>query len=134
MFFISLAKGQIGPGNKISFTYDAAGNRVKRMVVDATIGNRIGADQREVKLDSLISIFPNPTADLLNIRLENFKISTPINISILDVSGRIILSKNYIYPETIIDMRSYKAGYYILMLKRENYTNTWKIIKNTGVK
>ena len=128
-----ISNAQIGNNNKISFTYDAAGNRVKRIVVEIFNPERKGIE-RDLALDSLIRIFPNPTADLLNIRLDNFKdTSSPIELLIIDISGRVIIKKTYTSPEATIDMQAYRAGNYFLILKRKEYTNTWKIIKNAGI-
>lgn len=72
-----------------------------------------------------ISIFPNPTNDILNItRAEN------ANIAIYDILGKEILTKENISAVEGIEVSHLQAGTYFLKIARNGETTTKKFIKN----
>lgn len=75
-----------------------------------------------------LSIFPNPTTGLLNIKGNNLK--EPVSLSIIDMNGRnVYFDKNY-NTEKMIDIRKVQSGIYILNIKTKEKNYTQKIIKN----
>jgi len=78
--------------------------------------------------ENSFSIFPNPTNEILNISQSFF--SEKIEIRLLDMSGRIVLSDQLNAPQHQIDLRTLSQGVYNLTLIKNNQILTsFKVIK-----
>jgi len=78
--------------------------------------------------ENSFSIFPNPTNEVLNISQSFF--SEKIEIRLLDMSGRIVLSDQLNAPQHQIDLRILSQGVYNLTLIENNQILTsFKVIK-----
>ena len=80
--------------------------------------------------DIIISVFPNPTVEFINLKVESKKIENLLFV-ITDLSGRVLRSCN-LYPETEpIDFSDYAAGTYFMTVSQNNQViRSFKIIKN----
>jgi hypothetical protein len=80
-----------------------------------------------------VSVFPNPTSDLVNIRINQSSIDQVV-VSITDLQGKEVYSGLYAgISNTIgINTAAYAPGTYVLSLKNKNnqVLGTYKIIKN----
>ncbi|WP_163707235.1 RICIN domain-containing protein [Mangrovibacterium lignilyticum] len=107
-----------------SLPYDPAQNQTtctNPALKSATIGN--------TKVTGEVSIFPNPVADYLTIKIEGD--SGGFNISLVDLSGRILLNRLLSDPLTQVDLSSYLSGVYMLKIKHgASLVRVEKIIKN----
>ena len=76
--------------------------------------------------------FPNPLSEISRISIKN-GIAQSMNITISDLSGRILSQSTFIYngkgAEVILDLSSQTAGIYILNLFSDDFKTTRKIIK-----
>lgn len=120
--------------NKISFTYDAAGNQNKRVIVLATKSSISANDSVMVYTDIIaernIKIYPNPTDGFLKLEIgntENIKNCT-ITINHLN-SGRQILRQKATLPVTTIDISNQSSGMYIMVIDIDGEYTSWKILK-----
>lgn len=80
----------------------------------------------------LISIYPNPANDYINIKVDNIDKSPIDKIEIRDLSGRIAYSKdfeNFAFEElnTTIDMQNFSDGVYLVSIHSKNNRHTNKI-------
>nr|MBK9651566.1 T9SS type A sorting domain-containing protein [Bacteroidota bacterium] len=79
-------------------------------------------------------VYPNPVQQQINIAMSAglTKLHEPINIQIMDVTGRIVYSNRYTAPPTNIitieNVYVYK-GIYLIKLKTQDYENTKLFIK-----
>ena len=80
-----------------------------------------------------VSVFPNPTSDLVNIRINHSSIEQVV-VSITDLQGKEVYNGLYAgISNTIgINTAAYAPGTYVLSLKNNNnqVLGTYKIIKN----
>lgn len=75
-------------------------------------------------LDSEISIFPNPTIDIININ----NVKSELNYSLLDIDNKVVcIGKTT--NNTIIDLKDLKNGAYFLVIDCKNAIRSYKIIK-----
>ena len=83
----------------------------------------------EEKLKLNISIAPNPTADLLRIKVNNANGS--VTIKIFNLSGKMIhnASIDNTAQETVLSLRNQAQGIYILKVSDANTTLSSKVIK-----
>lgn len=75
--------------------------------------------------DSNIDIFPNPTSDILTIRLNNSYYS---DIKLFTTDGRCLI-KTHSIGLTNIDISNFPSGIYILNICEQNKNHSYKIIK-----
>jgi hypothetical protein len=79
-----------------------------------------------------VSVFPNPTSDLVNIRINHSSIEQVV-VSITDLQGKEVYNGLYAGISNVIGINtaSYATGTYVLSLKNLNnqVLGTYKIIK-----
>ena len=87
----------------------------------------LGTDEiPEISLE--LSIYPNPTTDVVFIRNENSNIE--FNYQLFEITGKLIASSSKMVQVDQIDMTSFKTGAYILFIQSNtNITKSFKIIK-----
>ena len=73
-----------------------------------------------------VSIYPNPCSDFLNIELKNENETN--NITILDISGKILLVENNVNSK--IDLTNFKTGVYVVKINSNEKVIYKKIVKN----
>jgi len=76
-------------------------------------------------VDDLLKVYPNPTEDQLN-----FQSLERGNLSILDLSGRIVLSAVAAKGKNTIDVKSLPSGIYLLRLESEQTASSARFVKN----
>lgn len=77
------------------------------------------------EVDKNLSIYPNPTSDLLFIRAVNEKLES---ISIYDMSGKLILTDSS-SSKLRVNLRALPTGAYLIFLKTAKGNKTFKFIK-----
>lgn len=78
--------------------------------------------------DFKIEVYPNPTEDILNIKIIN-KENSFKKIILFDIQGKILLTKILQNNETELNLSSFACGIYILKIYDSNISKTFKIIK-----
>lgn len=119
----------------VKFSYDNAGNRVKREIVMKTKSPYEEVSTKpecfsEKLSEKEIRIYPNPTKGRLKIEILGYENSDRCILRILNVSGQQILLTHVNSPCTELDISSKANGIYILYISLNNKETTWKIIKN----
>lgn len=124
----------IASAQSVKYSYDNAGNRIKREIVMKT-----KAPYEEVSTtteyfseklsEKDIRIYPNPTKGRLKIEIVGYENSDRCTLRILNVSGQQILSAHANSPCTELDISSKANGVYILYISLNNKETAWKIIK-----
>lgn len=120
----------------VNYEYDNDGNRISRTI---TIGNdreeRFSNDTTEmihytdILDESQISIYPNPTTKSIFVNITNPDEDFSINATLLSPSGVFLDSKAIGTATVEFNLSDMAAGIYILELRSETDTKTWKIIK-----
>lgn len=117
---------------KVRYTYDNAGNRVKRDLAPMFTGGgddrNDGSEQPESQALSpeQINVFPNPTLDWLNISL-NQPSDAPLNVELFDPSGRLVRQSQLSGDMLSIDVSDQPSGYYMLFVRAGASYLTWKV-------
>ncbi|MBP1841622.1 T9SS type A sorting domain-containing protein, partial [Formosa algae] len=89
-----------------------------------------GEDLEEDVLDFEFDIYPNPTSDVLNIKITGLERATPVRI--YDMSGK-VLYNNMIQSDgslrhEALDLSSYPKGFYLLSIYKEGKPITKKVV------
>jgi hypothetical protein len=124
-----------GSNGKVSFTIGqidyvtatGSGGSVSQGVQQPFEIFTLGTDDiPEIKLE--FSIYPNPTTDLLYIKNGNNDLK--FKYQLFDISGKLIFTSFTSVQEDQINMTSYQAGTYILVIQSDNnLTKSFKILK-----
>lgn len=127
---LTLATLKLSAQQYISFTYDAAGNRVKRELV-------VGAFRKE-KVDTLsdqlgtqsFHIYPNPTATSVEVVLDSKDgVSADREYTLLSLTGTLIASKTSQTLRNSFDLSAQPSGIYLLRIRQKDEEVVWRIVK-----
>ena len=83
----------------------------------------------EIKLQSSIRVFPNPTTYLVNVDLSQLP-QGEYQLYLLDLSGKVVYNQTATKSNTEIDMSSFATGTYVLQVqtKGTQKVETFKIV------
>lgn len=123
--------------NTIYFSYDAAGNRIKRSITLPTVGQ--GRRKEFIEKDSVpfveqlakykITVYPNPTFGALIINLDNHHPDSLWQYDVVNMAGNTLFKATKKEKEARIDLSQEPVGAYLLRTVILGETNTYKIIK-----
>lgn len=114
----------------IVFTYDAAGNRVKRVYEckgDAKIAYLQDYPGNEVAVEAM---YPNPTTGNVTIRLA--KELQNAHVTIYNGDGRALYNRTGTNTNWTIDLSTYADGIYYIELKGEGRKIVKRVVKVSG--
>lgn len=85
----------------------------------------------EEKVKAEISIYPNPTNDILNFKFSK-ELNQETQIDIFNILGRKLISKEIDKNESqfLINISNFNKGIYIVRISNSEFKNHYKIIKN----
>ena len=143
----------------ISYSYDAAGNRINRSLIvidpkiDTTINkedsifysgvedNSINGEQKlmgdattiQQQIDLIaeydLKVFPNPTEGKLQLVIGNYSNALQGKIRLYQLTGSLLLTQKTISNRNIIDLSGMPVGSYMLELVIAGKKVVWKVIK-----
>lgn len=132
MSFCSMLHAQ---QDKVTYRYDAAGNRISRIIV---ISSRSATDSireeqpvvyTEKFMDIQLKIYPNPTDGRLKVELYNLPEGQTAQIWLYAMSGQLITSFQNVSHTVNVDISDQPAGIYLMKIVAGEYRTEWKIIK-----
>lgn len=80
------------------------------------------------RINSLITIFPNPTSNNVAVELLDETKSFPVNLIIYSADGKYIFEKTLLNKMTILDLNSLTKGLYFFNFKSLNIEETHRVI------
>lgn len=122
---------------KIGYSYDAAGNRVKREIVmsapKAMARQQTYSSENksfsDMVRDHSIKIYPNPTDGNLKISIQGLKETDVCSMDVYTVQGSQVLSENISTNIADVNISNQPAGIYLLKITINDISTTWKIVK-----
>jgi len=124
------------PVPAFQYTYDNAGNRIKRALIYIIpkAGDFEGEDGKAVvsSMDDIqFKLFPNPTDRYLNIEIKtegDYEL-TQTDLELHSTTGQtILLKKGVVFPYRL-DMGNLSNGHFILRISVNNDSREWSLIK-----
>ncbi|MCX6235232.1 MAG: YCF48-related protein [Bacteroidetes bacterium] len=102
----------------------------KGLILKTESGGITGNEDKSLSQELQLTIFPNPSGDILKIAVPD-GIKQDIFLKIYDLSGSIVLSKNYSRTLDILtmDISQLSKGIYIVTLFNEDQSWSTKILK-----
>jgi hypothetical protein len=118
----------------IKYSYDDAGNRVKREKIAFAISANMDAQLKtdtvvEQIADKNIRIYPNPVNETLNIFVEEYEGEVGI-LYLFSLNGRLIATKKITESNTKINFINQAPGSYIVKIMINNKTKEYTVVKN----
>ncbi|MBL4642996.1 MAG: T9SS type A sorting domain-containing protein [Flavobacteriaceae bacterium] len=96
-----------------------------KVVTTSTAGFSVLGLSKEVKLD--FALYPNPSTDFLVVQLPSGSLKA--EISVFDVSGRLLKTSSITSSANKIDVQDLSTGMYILKIQSEGKTGSKQFIK-----
>ncbi len=123
----------------IIYSYDNSGNRDGRVYVPPSKStmddNKSSSEEQTEKPlcdqfgDIGIKIYPNPTRGELSIELENLPEDIEGQISVYDISGKLVYIQTELVNINPVNIESYADGMYTLRIILGDNISEWKLIK-----
>ena len=116
---------------QLQYSYDSAGNRVSRLLVTSrSFSPFIENDSLENKLSrENIRVYPTPVITDLTVSLSGLPEPGVGTLQLYDMQGKLLLKETVRTTETVISMREFIPGVYIMKLVFGQMQSAWKIIK-----
>lgn len=112
---------------RIVFHSDSFLNKEGVVIDDLFVsGTSLDADNFQI---NQISIYPNPSKNIFYVKINN---STPFDLRVTDITGKIVYTKKQINSGTPfpLQMEAYSSGVYFLQIEANNQRTTRKLILN----
>ncbi len=74
------------------------------------------------------SVFPNPSSDIININLSSEMVNA--SFSLVDASGRIVMTQTLSNQMNVIDMATLEKGIYVIQVTNNGVISTNKLVIN----
>ncbi|GAB4318914.1 MAG: hypothetical protein Kow00127_11050 [Bacteroidales bacterium] len=122
----------------VEFTYDAAGNRTERHIIELKKqGKDNNPESKSTRAKNYtqalgqhqITIFPNPVKEQLTVKITNPELSNATRLELLSLPGKRMYSKKVLRESTQVDLSKLPAGTYILKIILGREVTNWKVVK-----
>ena len=134
-FLMSLFTVSVHADGLINYNYDEAGNRVSAVhVINLRQAETDSTGKVKPMIHELtshrITVYPNPTDGNFSVEIGNPETIEQASITIYSMSGTIIYREDEPDAVNEIDITSSPDGMYLLIIRIDGESSTWKIIKN----
>ncbi len=119
-------------GQRIYYSYDAAGNRVQRQMASrgSQAPRKKSLDtQMSEQFSQSVSVGPNPTNGPLDIRLFRWNGEDQCHLLLSNTAGQVLADRTVTSALTTLDLSTCPSGYYLLQVELNGETETYKIIR-----
>ncbi len=120
-----------GECQNIKFSYDDAGNRIKREVIQVEVVNEQDKEMQKLlkgdRIDKNISVTANKYTDAIHIDIKDENFAGPYDIDIYDMAGYKVLGTKAATNIYDADISHLSDGIYIVVITYQGKTNAWKI-------
>jgi YD repeat-containing protein len=134
-FLVALAALTVRAQQKLTYAYDAAGNRVSRTIVLGTRNAGVATEQtdsvffEESLAETSVKIYPNPVQNELTIRITGYENGWNGEFAVYSISGAMLMHRRLQGETTSVDMSRQLPGTYILHIVLKGERSVWKIMK-----
>ncbi len=134
LFIMLILSLNHGYGQRVQFSYDEAGNRIKRELVSIQEVNR--QDKKIQKfltgngLDRDITIETDNYSNMIHINAKGLTLQEEYNIAMYSIAGYLVLESQLTsagYAE--VDISHLPKGVYVLVVTNGTESKAWKITK-----
>ena len=76
-----------------------------------------------------IQVYPNPATDLLTIHVGDVADGNPMNVTVIDVMGRVVFVETVSATETSLDVSQWPSGVFVIRMEQEGQCFGQKFLK-----
>lgn len=119
--------------NVVRYSYDNAGNRIKKEIV-LTRGSVASDDEKPGSYSDRIDghdirIYPNPTRGNLVINISNIDSDNQVSITLFSIEGKLMRKAKVDSGQAHMDIGNERNGIYLMQISIDESSTTWKIVK-----
>ena len=81
------------------------------------------------KEEMMIQVYPNPATDLLTLRVGEAMQNKPLNVTVVDVTGRMVFAESVSATELRLDVSQWPSGVYFMLIVQDGQRFGRKILK-----
>ncbi len=130
IFLCGLMATIVVNSQQLSYSYDAAGNRISRTIY---LGLKSADVQQPEFTETIakkeIKIYPNPVESLLSVSIAGLGNETVSECLIYTLAGALVKREKIRSELTTLDMSSFSSGTYVLQILIDGEKSVWKIVK-----
>ena len=79
--------------------------------------------------EMMIQVYPNPATDLLTLRVGEAMKNKPLNVTVVDVTGRMVFAESVSATELRLDVSQWPSGVYFMLIVQDGQRFGRKILK-----
>ena len=119
----------------VCYTYDKAGNRTNRTIcLKSEEASSDSVSIAKIPItenlgEMVITLYPNPTKGQLMVQITHMPDNTMGEITLYDLSGRLVTVQNTVNENTMLDLSVQPLGIYVLRIRVGGKVSEWKVIK-----
>lgn len=124
---------------EVQYTYDASGNRTKRKLAvlnpspirlanNDSISKHV-AEGMQIAMQEGISVFPNPTQDVVNVSINNFKADDKVTVQLFDNTGKILKTQIMQSATVQFAVAELQSGIYYINVIKGKEKLFYKVVK-----
>jgi len=119
----------------VCYTYDKAGNRTNRTIClksEEATSDSVSIAKIPITEnlgEMVITLYPNPTKGQLMVQITHMPDNTMGEITLYDLSGRLVTVQNTVNENTMLDLSVQPLGIYVLRIRVGGKVSEWKVIK-----
>jgi len=137
LFYLALLPVVSSAQDRIGYSYDASGNRLKREIVMSA--PKAMAKQQNFAVDShaftdmlrdhTVKTYPNPTEGALQVSISGLTGTDKCSLGVYTAQGAQVLTENVKTDNIDINISNQPNGVYLLQITINGRSTTWKIVK-----
>ena len=123
------------PNVTTTYTLSATDGNCNYELATITVSvSNCSVDITELTLDSNVQLYPNPSSDVLNLKLSNsYNLSYPIKIEIINALGQKVYNESLSSQAISIDVENLETGFYTIKVSQNNTIAIQKFIKQQSM-
>lgn len=133
IFLLAFASVQSAFAQAVEYSYDAAGNRTYRGIMVRHVKERETTSTKDIlaeDLTQIVRIEADSKAGTVTVFVDGLKPIDKCDISLFNTMGVNLLNLAAESPSTLVDLRPYPDGTYIVSVTLNGKRDSWKVSKN----
>ena len=129
---LTLASVQSAFAQAVEYSYDFAGNRTRREIIIRHVKERETTSTKDIiaeDLTQIVRIEADSKEGTVTVFVDGLKPIDKCDISLFNTSGVNLLNLVADSPSTLVDLRPYPDGAYVVSVTLNGRRDTWKVTK-----